>query len=84
MYNEKATLKPLIIRMKIFNTQIFDMIFENHCKDNADMNYDYLDKNFTYLENMIDKDNSISECQYLIFLEQYNNNLQKLYSKKLE
>ena len=84
MYNHRTTVKPLVIRLATFNNQIFNAIYDCHCKNNADMHYKYLEKNFSILMYKAYSDKTI--CNKIIqdFIKKYNNNLQKLYNKNIE
>ena len=84
MYNSRTTVKPLVIRLATFNKQIFNAIYDCHCKDNADMHYEYLVKNFYKLMNKAIHDKSITPILFTAFCDGYDNNLQKLYNKNIE
>ena len=84
MYNHRTTVKPLTIRLVIFNNQIFNAIYNCHCKDNADMHYNYLEKNFNKLLIRTVNDESITIPLFLSFCDGYDSNLQKLYNKNIE
>ena len=84
MYNHRTTVKPLIIRLAAFNEQIFNAIYDCHCKDNANMHYEYLEKNFFRLMNKAIHDKSITPILFTAFCDGYDSNLQKLYNKNIE
>ena len=84
-YESKSRwVKDMRTRMRVFNGQIFDNIFARHAKDIADMHYAYLTYNFNRLVEKALRDDSISPKEYSDFVEQYEENLQKLYHKKLK
>jgi hypothetical protein len=76
-------VKTLSIRLRVFNTQIFDGVYAHHNKDNAEMNCIYLEKNFNHLCKKALHDSNISPKQYRDFYDQYYINLDKLEQKKL-
>lgn len=81
---ESMWVKSMSTRMRVFNTQIFENVYEGHCKNNADMNYAYMDKTFNKLHVDAYYDETISHKEYYDFCDQYKKNLQKLYKKNLE
>lgn len=81
---ESKWVKSLKTRMRVFNTQIFANVLEGHCKDNAEMNYAYMAKNFLKLRNMAILDESITDNEYYAFVKQYNNNFEELVVKRIK
>lgn len=75
-------VKDMSTRMRVFNSQIFDGIYAHHNKDNAEMNYTYLDKNFYHLLEKMDEEN-ITGKPFYDFTNQYKDNLDKLKEKEL-
>lgn len=76
-------VKDLRTRMRVFNGQIFDGIFAKHCKDNAEMNYNYLQKNYDRLESKAYFDESVDNEEFYNFCDTYDLNLDKLKKKEL-
>ena len=76
-------VKDLRTRMKVFNSQIFDSIFAKHCKNNAEMNYNYLQKNYDRLEGKAYFDESVDNEEFYNFCDTYDLNLDKLKKKEL-
>lgn len=75
-------VKSMSTRMRIFNTQIFDNVYAGHVKDNAEMNYLYMNKNFNKLHVKGWYDISITAHEYWAFVVQYDINLAELYYKE--
>lgn len=84
MYNHRVNEKTLDIRMKVFNYQIFNTILKNHCKDNATMNYKYLEKTYNYLYEKALFNDSINLNMFISFINKYDSNLKNLHNKKIE
>ena len=81
---ESKWVKSMSTRMRVFNDQIFDNVYEGHCKDNAEMNYVYMEKTFNKLHADAYYDESVDNAEYYDFCDQYEKNLQKLYKKVFE
>lgn len=77
-------VKDLRTRMRVFNTQIFQNVYEGHAKDNAEMNYQFMTKTFNKLKEKAAVDDDITEFEYIQFDEQYNINFGKLLTKTLK
>ena len=81
---ESKWVKTVAIRMRVFNTQIFENIYEGHTKLNAKMNYDYMEKTFDRLSSKAWSDKSIHTEDYMDWVEQYDVNTIKLHRKKFD
>lgn len=81
---ESKWVKSMSTRMRVFNTQIFENVFNGHCKDNAELNYAYMEKTFNKLHVDAYYDETISHREYYNFCDEYKKNLQELYNKVLE
>ena len=77
-------VKNMSTRMRVFNGQIFDDLFEGHCKENSHMNYAYMEKTFNKLHVDAYFDETISHREYYDFCDQFEVNRDKLYAKKFE
>ena len=81
---ESKWIKSMSTRMRVFNTQIFENILEGHCKDNAEMNYNYMEKTFNKLDTDAYYDESISHKEYYDFGDQFEVNRDKVHAKELK
>lgn len=84
MYNHRLTIKPILVRMNIFNTQIFYTIYDSICKDNVNMNINYLDRNFNNLYEIGLTDKFITDIELSNFYMEYTKNIYSLYNKILQ
>ena len=79
---ESKWVKSMSTRMRVFNTQIFENVYNGHCKDNADMNYAYVEKTFNKLHATAYSDETISNVEYYDFCDQFRMNVIELYYKE--
>ena len=79
-------VKDMNTRMRVFNTQIFEVIYKRYSKDNKEWHDAYLNYNFNHLLKRIDEDEdeeNITDKEFHDFLNQYELNLEKLKAKEL-
>ena len=81
---ESKWVKSMSTRMRVFNTQIFENVYEGHCKDNAELNYAYMEKTFNKLRVDAYFDETVSHREYYNFCDQFEANRDKLHAKKFE
>ena len=81
---ESKWVKSMSTRMRVFNTQIFENVYEGHCKDNAALNYAYMEKTFNKLHVDAYFDETVSHREYYDFCDQFEANRDKLHAKKFE
>ena len=75
-------VKSMSTRMRIFNTQIFNNVYDGHVKDNAKMNYLYMNKTFNKLHAKGYFDERVTNDEYWTFVVQYSINLAELHYKE--
>ena len=81
---ESKWVKSMSTRMRVFNTQIFENVYDGHCKENAEMNYAYMEKTFNKLHCDAYQDLAISNEEYYDFCDQFKINRDKLHAKEFE
>lgn len=78
---ESKWVKSMSTRMRVFNAQIFENVYNGHCKDNAEMNYAYMEKTFNKLHSEAYFDETIDNDEYWDFCKQFEINRAELYLK---
>ena len=71
-------VKNISTRMRVFNTQIFDNVYEGFNKENAEMVFTYMYKNVSHLNSIAYFEDNIDNDEYISWIKQFEFNVIEL------
>ncbi|MCK5520335.1 MAG: hypothetical protein KAI81_04420 [Candidatus Marinimicrobia bacterium] len=81
---ESRWVKSILTRMRVFNTQIFDNVYDGLTPDNAEMVYKYMNKNFLHLNSLAYFDDDIDAADYIEWIRKFELNIIELEYKRFK